>query len=174
MSSGRIIYRNWIAEQSPGLPESCPYGMSWDQIEAAEKNAASLNLLKTTVGQALESLDEQERYFIIRFYFMGHTIGQISAETDRARHKLGALHQRATKKLKKKLSAFVGHRYKIGIERHLNCILCQSPYRAEIDILLRDRDKSRNLKPIITALRERYSITITTPQILIGHEKYHC
>lgn len=173
VSSGRIIYRNWIAEQGFVLPENCPYNMSSDHIEAAQRNEASLRILKTAVSQALESLDEQERYLIIRFYFMGQTIGQISAETDRAGHKLYALHRRATKKLKKRLAAFVGRRYKIGVEQHLDCIICQSPHRPEIDALLRDRDKVRSLKPVIAAVKERYSIIITTPQILIGHEKYH-
>ncbi len=173
MSSGRIIYCNWIAEQGPGLPKSCPHNMSSDQMEVAERNAASLRLLKTAVKQAMESLDEQEKYLIIRFYFMGQTISQISAETGRAGHKLCALHKRAAKKLQKKLAAFAGRRYKIDLTQHLGCIICQSPHRPEIDILLRDRDKSRNLKPVIALLRESYSTIISTPQILISHEKYH-
>ena len=173
MGSSRVIYHNWLAEQGAGPERAQPYYMSSVQEEATERQEASLSLVQSAVAEAVESLEEQERYLVIRLYFLGQTIRQISAETNRAEYKLQSLHWCAIRKLKKSLASFVNNRYRVSLETHPECPICSSPHRVEIDALLRDRDRSRSLKPIISDLKKRYLITVKTPQILIGHEKYH-
>ena len=173
MSSRKIVYQNWIAEDGVGPARSRPYYMSSAEEEAAERNEAALRSVRAAVGVAVGSLDDQERFLIIRVHFLGQSIRQISAETNRSGHKLRALHRRAVKKLRRRLATFVQDRYEVSVEQHAGCIICRSPDRYDIDAMLRERDRSKSLKPVITRLRKHFSIIVSTPQIIIGHEKYH-
>jgi hypothetical protein len=77
------------------------------------------------------------------------------------------------KKLEKHLAAFVKKRFGIANEVKRPCIICQSPRLAEINKLIEQRDKAATWKPVMKRLLEEFGIEIKSPQMLIGHEKYH-
>lgn len=190
MSINRVIFQNWIVEigcdpakqreqgergnseliAMNGLVTATISGEAVRQRLTDQKNT---DVIRCAVQKALKKLDEEEREFITQFYFIGKTYRQISEQSGRPIHKLEALHKRTLKKLKRELSSFVQDRF--GIEPRLEgkCPICRSPFRSQINRLIAERDKTDTWKPIIKTLRERYSLKITSPQVLVGHEKYH-
>ena len=105
---------------------------------------------------------------------MGESYREISEKTGRAVYKLTALNNRAVKKLKNRLAVFVREKFDIKTQKTFNCPICNSKYREEIDNIIANRDKKATWKPVIKLIKERYDLTINTPQVLIGHAKYHC
>ncbi|HWR82050.1 MAG TPA: sigma-70 family RNA polymerase sigma factor [Candidatus Deferrimicrobium sp.] len=130
--------------------------------------------VQTRVRLALSRLTVEEREFIVHYYFTGKSYRQISELTGRTAHKLEALHTRAVKKLQKELSRYVSERFGVIAATATRCRICASPVVAEIDGLIRRRNKTATWKPIIKLLREKYGLRIRSPQALIAHEKYHC
>jgi len=163
MPSNRIVYRDWIVElgRDPALPLP---------TEGANDHQAAV---EEAVEKALEALSEDEREFIQRFYNMGQTYREISESTGRAIHRLEALHRRAAKRLRKELAPLVRQLYGVEGEPAPECLICSSGYRKEIDELIAAKKKSETWRSVIREIRKRYNLKITTPQILIGHEKYH-
>lgn len=163
MSSNRIVYRDWIVElgRDPALPP------------ATEDQKHRQLLVENAVEQALKRLSEDEREFIQRFHYMGQTYREISESTGRALHRLEALHRRAVRRLRKELAPLVKELYGVDGAKPAECVICRSEFRAEIDRLIAARDTARTWRPVIRQIRDRYGLKISTPQILIGHEKYH-
>jgi RNA polymerase sigma factor (sigma-70 family) len=188
--SRRVIYQNWLVEISadPAQTERQSNGdevrsISLDEpttaligddaaVESSQENERAQSIIRA-VRKALRSLSEPEREFIMQFYFSGKTYRQISDQTGRAIHRLEALHKRAVRKLRKALDAFVRDRLGIKTDSPTDCPICRSPYLAQIDLLIAERDCTETWKPIIKTLREKYQLQIRSPQVLIGHEKYH-
>jgi len=166
MSGNRIVYQNWIAEigRDPFQPVDRCSG------EASKVNTGEIY---RQVQRALEKLNEDEREFVIRFYYMGESYLEISKKSGRSVYRLASLHKRAIKKLRQSLTKFVADRFKIDSTPNRDCPLCNSPQREEIDELIRTRDKTAPWKPVIACLRKEYGLKINSPQLLIGHEKYH-
>jgi hypothetical protein len=173
MSKSRISYQNWIVDigfdpllgpkpQTEQNPES---GLPPD--------AARVELIRQAVGSALDSLSSNEREFIVRFHYMGQSYSRISEDSGRAIYKLAALHNRALRKLKAELAPFVRQHFSIKQESTPACMLCRSPYREEIDRIIDSRDPKSTWRPVIRQLRERFDIRIGSPQLLIGHARYH-
>jgi hypothetical protein len=194
MSGNRVVYQNWIAElgvdpvqiRSTRRPEeSLPELTPLDEVLKNDSLALDpddiitekrrIEEIRSEVQRALQKLSVQEREFVAQFYFIGKSYRELSEQTGRPAHKLEALHKRAVKKLKRELSGFVAERFGIEAEHDTltNCPICRSPRRTEIDQLIRARDRTSTWKPMIKALREEYGLRITSPQVLIGHEKYH-
>ena len=190
MSSNRVIYRNWIVEigldpaklkEQPdrddlrwiSLDSPVAATLSSDSVQQAIVERESAKAIRHAVHEALEKLSEQEKEFITQFYFIGKSYRQISDQSGRPVHKLEALHKRAVKKLRKELSSFVHERF--GIVTHFGpkCPICLSSFVAQINRLIANRDMTDTWKPIIKVLRERYGLKVTSPQVLIGHERYH-
>jgi RNA polymerase sigma factor (sigma-70 family) len=188
----RIIFQNWIADlgfdpsdRSVGDPDS---KKNWPEIsiedlpessvqtgdtQASGRDETGSSELGRAVRVALDKLTEDEREFVCQFYFMGRSYREISEESARAVYSLEALHRRAMKKLEKHLAAFVKKRFGIASEVKRPCIICQSPRLAEINKLIEQRDKAATWKPVMKRLLEEFGIEIKSPQLLIGHEKYH-
>ncbi|HOP07458.1 MAG TPA: hypothetical protein PLF13_09220 [candidate division Zixibacteria bacterium] len=167
MHCRRVIYRNWIVDlgRNPAAgPMIEPYP-SPDAIAPPE--------LIAEVDKALSRLTEEEREFVVRFYYMGESHGHLAGLTGRKVHKLESMHKRIMRKLRRLLSPFVCERYGIGVEPGSTCVICRSPARDEIDTLIANRDRSRTWRPVIRKLRQRFGIRITSPQTLISHEQYH-
>ncbi len=163
MPSNRIVYRDWIVElgRDPALPPP---------LEGEEGQRKTI---EEAVEKALRALTADEREFIQRFYYMGQTYREISESTGRAVYRLEALHKRATKRLRKELAPLVNRLYGVAETSIPDCVICRSGCRPEIDRLIAGRDKAETWRPVIQQLREVYGLKIATPQILIGHEKYH-
>ncbi len=192
MSGKRVIYRNWIVdfsrdprddqienrpERDPGSVISLDGLADWaqDGLESVlcGENTEDSQVISDAVNEALSGLDEEDREMIQRFHFMGQTYVAMAEETGRSVYRLEGLHRRAVKKLRKKLAAFVRDRYELAVESNTSCPICASPRRAEIDRLISHRDKTKPWTQTIGTLKKEYGIKITTPQTLIGHEKYH-
>lgn len=190
MSQERVICRNWIvdlgrdpvaapvlaelplsAEQSrrgDSPPGDFPSSADWAERRARE--------VADAVSVALRHLAPDERDLIERLYFMGEGFREQAEETGKAIYRLEGLHLRAVRKLRRRLAAFVQRQY--GVRSHrvserAACPLCDSPERAEIDVLIRSRDPKSTWGQTIEIIYERYGIKIVSPQTLIGHLKYH-
>ena len=192
MARKRIVFQNWIADlgfdpgdRSIGDPDSKD---NWPEVSIEDSpesavhrgetrlsagDAARVAELRRAVREALDKLTEDEREFVCRFYFMGRSYREISEESGREVYSLEALHGRAIKKLEKNLAGFVNKRFGIESETKRPCIICRSPRLDEINKLIDERDKTATWKPVIKKLREEFGIKIKSPQLLIGHEKYH-
>ncbi len=202
MGRSRIVYRNWIVElgtdpekirnikyryyqledgltfEEGSINEVAEEAVLYSDDKGYQEDLRRQIYIKERVSAALRCLSEDEKEFIERFYYIGQSYRQISEKSGRAVYKLEALHKRAIKKLKKELSPLMAELYNVtfkpaeeGISKA--CPVCQSPHRAEIDRLIRSRDPQGTWQPVIRILKEKYSLKIKTPQVLIGHEKYH-
>ncbi len=190
MPSSRIVYQDWIVEighdpDSKVMPNGrslfCSDLISLDHPAAAVLSDADAlatrierrKLVCRTVTEALNNLDDDEREFVIRFHFMGESYRRISELSGRSIHKLEALHKRSLRKLRKQLAAFVRETFRLDCEVIPDCPICRSPFAAELDEIIRNRDRTATWRPILTLLKTRYNLSISSPQLLIGHEKYH-
>lgn len=182
MAESRIVYQDWIVElgrdpktehldfpQAFSLEDILKNGFDLAQNEIDEHR---LEELKNEVKKAIDSLSEEEKEFIIRYHYMGKTLKEISEMTNREICKLVCYNKKILRKLKKRLSKFVFKRFGVKPEEN-DCLICCSKFRAEIDNLIKNRDKRKTWRPIITILKTRYKIEIKTVQTLLGHEKYH-
>ena len=191
MARKRIVFQNWIADlgfdpqdKDVGNPDSSEY---WPEVSIEDLPTTSqagvdqtnrgdggrIDELREAVQKALDKLSENEREFICRFYFMGQSYREISEESGRAVYSLEALHGRAVKKLQKQLAAFVKKRFKVEIQDDRSCPICRSPHRLEIDGIIEQRDKTATWKPVMSRLCREFGIKVKSPQLLIGHQKYH-
>ncbi len=190
MPSSRIVYQDWIVEIGYD-PDNrvAPNGgdlfrsdfMSLDHPAAAVLSDADAlairierrELVRLAVTEALNNLDDDEREFVIRFHFMGESYRRISELSGRNIHKLEVLHKRSLRKLRKQLAAFVHETFGLDSEVIPDCPICRSPFAAELDEIIRNRDRTATWRPVLTLLKTKYNLSISSPQLLIGHEKYH-
>lgn len=159
MGNNRIIFQNWIIE-------SGKYGTDRPELDNPQET-------NTAVRDALAKLTEEEREFIAHFYFMGESYGEIAERSGREIHKLASLHERAIKKLRRHLTGYVRQRYDLPVATGTDCPLCRSAERKAIDRLIANRDRTATWKPVMRELEETYKIRVRSPQVIIGHEKYH-
>lgn len=164
MGNERIIYRNWIVEL--GYDPANPPDLFGESIGYNE------NII-CAVGQAVDDLRADETDFIKRFYFQGQTYREISKATGRDIYSLEALHNRAVKRLRAVLSGLLQLPEVKKSTGERSCPLCRHEKSNEINELIRSRDKRQTWKPVIRILKEKYNVRISTPQLLIGHNRYH-
>ncbi len=163
MSDNRIIYQNWIVElgRDPDGP-----------LLVGNTSTESRSIIHA-VRSALDRLTEEEEEFIVRFYFMGQTYRELCEETGREEYKLSSLHGRSIRKIRSLLTGFVNREFKLPSPMNQNCLLCRSGRVDEINALIASRDKTATWRGVIRELKSRFGIEVKTPQLLIGHEKYH-
>lgn len=185
MAKKRIVYLNWIVDigydpiqkkkgkrrcEEISLDQLIETG--FDFISESDKEI-STETIKTAVKEALDKLTDEEKELIIRFHYMGETYVEMAEKTNREIYKLSLLHKQGVKKLKRYLHKFVRERYGIETEKKQKCLICDSEFHQEIDRLINNRDKTKSWKPVMKSIKMKYDLKITTPQILIAHEKYH-
>ncbi|MEW6411825.1 MAG: hypothetical protein AB1483_05035 [Candidatus Zixiibacteriota bacterium] len=170
----RVIYQDWIVQLGYD-PQRGPAWFRADRSMLDKDDGADDDSRPCVVAvrQALGSLSEAERELVIRVDFMGESIAEIARRSGRSIFKLRGMHRRTLRAIKKRLTRFVAQRYDIRPTPHPSCPICASPFRGEIDAVIAGRDRGRNWSPVIAELKLRYSIKIVSPQLLIGHEKYH-
>ena len=162
----RLIYQEWIVEL--GFD---PYQIAniFNLIDKPPYNQKIIG----AVRKAMTKLTPLESEFIERFYFCGETVPQIAVKLNTEKKRIKCLHRLSARKLRKYLAAFVKEEFDITVVIGTECILCKSPHRAAIDKMIKSKKKEETWKKINRILKEKYQIKITTPQILIGHQKYH-
>ncbi|MBN1213535.1 MAG: sigma-70 family RNA polymerase sigma factor [candidate division Zixibacteria bacterium] len=202
MGTNRLVYQNWIVELGidPENKDALKDGSSRNQYEISledikdgflpdgsvpprdEKEALRQARRRSFIGEqvawALDKLTADEKEFVERFYYSGQGYREISEKSGRAVYKLEALHKRAVRKLKRELAPVVKQLYNLDIvppetSATITCPICNSPSRKDIDKLIAGRDEKGTWRPIIKILKDKYGLKIKTPQVLIGHEKYH-
>ena len=161
----KIVYQNWIVDIgfNPARKPS-----PFDSIGAPPNERVT-----KAVREALDKLSAVEREFVRRYYFDGESFSQIATALKKRPKRMEHFHRRVINKLKKHLGQFVKKEYGIKIEIKSGCLICNSEFRDEIDLLIKNKKEKETWKKIIRTLRDDYNITIKTPQILIGHRKYH-
>ena len=166
---GRIRYLNWAVDNSSvlGIEE-----IESDSDQNKEKIKKDVEL-ECEVNQALGKLDDIERKFILYFYFDCFTYEKIGSLMKKKKDKLQRIHQSALDKLKLILKDYVEKRYKLKVDEKNYCIICQSPFRKDLDMIIQGKRKEETWKRIIRTLKHKYDLKIKTPQILIGHLKRH-
>lgn len=186
----RIRYRNWVAElgviprrERSGVgrrnqvtfvalnPDS--QDLSDEQVLGSLEERRRIGYIWEQVSLAIRQLSDDEREFVERFYFSGESFREISERTGREIYRLEAIQKRALRRLKKMLREFVSEVYGVKSTTAANCPICESGHRGEIDQLILSRDRSASWRPVMKEIFHRYGITIRTPMILIGHERYH-
>jgi hypothetical protein len=176
MSRHRLIFQDWIVGLGRDPEQSCSEYSTCirppDDGSPGPDDEQTVEL-RHTVSTALGQLDESEREFLVRFYFMGQSYKSIAEETGRALYKLEALHRRAVRRLQRLLAPYVCARYGISSSDRPACPICSSPDREQIDEVIRGRDRRQTWRPVLQTLKTRFGLDIKTPQTLIGHIKYH-
>jgi hypothetical protein len=165
MRKDRIVYQDWIVSLG-GDPS-----LTWE--ERSRTSGSYNQTIIRAVNQALESLTEEEAGIVRCYYFQGMSYQAISDLTGRAIYRLGLLHNRALKKLKKKLAATLGGEYQIPFPGDRECPLCCHPRKAEIDALIQTKGEAETWRRISGTLRGEFGIRTITPQQLKAHQKYH-
>ena len=166
MAKGKIIYQNWIVDIGIDPGQAGKIQIQSDLIKPDEQ-------VVSAIREAILQLSPQEQDFIESYYFQGKTYREIAKLQDRRISRIEGLHRRSLAKLKRQLARFVKERFDIEVEIGRDCIICTSPYKEKIDKLINAKNERETWKNIITVLKEKYQIRVGTPQILIGHQKYH-
>lgn len=189
MASKRIVYQDWIVALGCD-PRSQAGAVSFPSTERLlasierladrlvgaeppESEDGSKERVIEAVHEALGRLGEQERNFVILYFFMGKSCRQIAEESGRADHKIEALHGRVIKQLRTLLADFVTREFGLKIDRTNSCPICNSRFRAEMELLIASKKETDTWRETIRLIKENYQLRIKTPQTLIGHQKFH-
>jgi hypothetical protein len=165
---GRIRYLNWATEL---------YGCFDDEIQerilqnlSGPKQDDSIN---HEVRKAIAKLPPEENQFVQLFYFEFKSYQEISTKLKKKVHKLERIHQRALGKLKILLVGFVNKRFGLDVPQNTNCVICRSPFRRQLEELIRNKRKEETYSHLIRIFKEKYRIQIKAPQVIIGHKRKH-
>jgi ABC-type metal ion transport system substrate-binding protein len=166
MPNARVIFQNWIVDigYDPGRKALI---LDTDNVIIPNERVT------VAVRSALKKMSEVESEFIERYYFQGESYLKIGQALRWMPYRVEALHRRAVQKFRKHLAAFVKREFGVEIEINYECPLCKSSSKEKINKMIKDKKPEETWKKIIKTLKEKYKITIKTPQILIGHQKYH-
>ena len=188
MAKNRLIFQNWLVEIGYDPKLGGPHKNDIEQVSIDElfdsgfdithelpdsQQANRSEIIQQAVKEALGKLDDDEREFIIRFHFMGEKYIEIAEKSDRELYSLVSMHNIAIKKLKRHLKQFVKEQFAVAEPKQSDCLICNSEHKDAIDKLILCKDPKATWKQIIGYVSKNYHIKIKSPQILIGHEKYH-
>ena len=169
---GRIRYFNWATELY-----GCLDGKIEEKIlQELSKSPDSLKedeSVNREVRKAVEKLSSAEKHFIQLFYFEFKSYQEIARILKKKIYKLERIHQRALGKLRIILTDFAKQRFKLEITEKTDCIICQSPFRKELDELIRNKKEEETYAHLIKIFKQKYGVDIKTPQVIIGHKKKH-
>jgi RNA polymerase sigma factor (sigma-70 family) len=169
---GRIRYLNWATELcgcwDPEIEEKVLQGFS-----SRRERSDAHETINCEVRKAVEKLSCEDKQFIRLFYFEFKTYQQIAGKLGRKIHKLERIHQRALDKLRILLAGFVQERFNLEVPKSSSCIICNSPFRRELEQLIRDKRQDETYSRLIRIFKRKYGITVKTPQVIIGHRRKH-
>ncbi|MBN2227341.1 MAG: sigma-70 family RNA polymerase sigma factor [candidate division Zixibacteria bacterium] len=165
MSSARVVYYNWIFDVGTGPALKHRY-----RIPRAPEVS---NQLIRSVRRAVSTLTPREREFVYRYYYNGEANRKIAIEMGLTVGRIDRLHRRILKRLKIVLADFVRKEYGLDVAIGDDCPICQSPHCDEINRLIQAKPPEVTWRGVLKTLCNEYGLKITSPQVLIGHEKYH-
>ena len=169
---GRIRYLDWATELYGCLDEKTKESILQDLPDSKEslKSEESIN---REVRKAVEKLTSVEKQFVQLFYFEFRSYQEIARILRKKTYKLERIHQRALGKLRIVLFDFVKKRFKLDVPEDTDCIICKSPFRKELDKLIRNKKEEETYARLIRIFKQKYGIDIKTPQVIIGHRRKH-
>jgi RNA polymerase sigma factor (sigma-70 family) len=169
---GRIRYLGWLTELCGRLDQEIEQRILGSSVDSEEdrKRQESIN---REVRKAVQKLRPLERQFVELFYFDFRSYQQIAGIMKKKIYKLERLHQRALGKLRIVLSYFVKEQFKLEPLQKTDCVICNSPFRKELDELIRSKKDEETYARLIKTFRQKYGINVKTPQTIIGHRRKH-
>lgn len=159
MGNRKVICRHWIASVTASRAES-------EKSEFAEQ-------INDAVRAAIEQLEPNERIVIERYYLQFEEMSAIADSMGISLARATTLHLRAMGRLRKLLSSFAKERFGITRRDSTRCPLCRSPYRAEIDELIRTRDPRRPWRILLQQLRREFGIRVRSYHAIVSHHRFH-
>jgi RNA polymerase sigma factor (sigma-70 family) len=168
----RIRYVNRVTELFGHLDQEIEQrilGSSTPNQEGSERE----ELIDRQVRAAVEKLLPTERQFVELFYFQVRSYQEIAGIMKKKAHKLQRLHQRALRRLRILLADFVEKQFKLKLPKETNCMICNSPFRGELEELIKGKKEEETYSRLIKIFRQKYRIEVKTPQTIIGHERKH-
>jgi hypothetical protein len=159
--AGRIVFLDWI------------YEVGSQNVFGQQGKSELQKEIIARVREAVNSLPVNERDFISMYWFEGRSIRELSELLGKKPHKLDGMNRRIIRKLKLKLAEYVSERFGVVEKEQTSCIICAHPERDEIDGILLAKKPDQTFRPIYKLLSEQFGLKISTPQVLIGHMKYH-
>ena len=174
----RIRYLNWAAElfgrSDPEIENKVITELSSEEKSSVvDDENLSREQINQKVREAVEKLTPLERQFIEYFHFQCMSYQEISLILNKTIRRLERIHDRALGKLKMLLSDYVKTRFKLSIPEETECMICKSPFRRELDKLIKAKKKEETYKSLMRVFKEKYGVNIRTPQVIIGHKKKH-
>ena len=166
----RIRYLSWAIDL---------FGYSDPETEEEVTGESSREETNQKVREAVGKLSPLERQFIEYFYFECKSYNQITLILNKKIYKLERIHYRALAKLRMLLSDYVKDRFNLSLPEetdltvHTDCIICKSPFRRELDKLIKAKKKQETYKSLIRVFKQKYGLEIKTPQVIIGHKNKH-
>lgn len=156
----KILYLDWI------------YGSQSDNAFALSGRSPLQEEIIEKVRMAMESLSAEEREFVQLYWYEGKRLEEIGELLCRQPSKLDALNRTIMRKLRNRLARYVAGRFRLsGVSD--NCEVCSHPRKSEIDRLLLEKRPEETFRRTIATLRSDFNMTLSTPQILVGHMRYH-
>lgn len=157
----KIIHQDWVyLTDRPGI---------WERKTSSSRQER----VRRAVREEVAKLAYHEREFVELFWFQGRSMSEIAALLGKKPYKLECLNRRILRKLKSRLTDFVNAEFGLKVRKNPGCILCSHPQRVEIDALLKSKRPEETFRRIISTLQSDFGIRVRTPQIIIGHMKYH-
>ena len=169
---GRIRYLNWAIELYGCVDEKIE-GITLQDLSESTRKSEISESINREVRKAVEKLSFEEKQFVELFYFEFKSYQEIARIIKKKVYKLERIHRRALGKLKILLADFVKECFKLEISRKTDCIICNSPFRPELDKLIRNKKEEETYAHLIRIFKRKYGIDIKTPQAIIGHKKKH-
>jgi RNA polymerase sigma factor (sigma-70 family) len=168
----RIHYLDSVDELRGGLAEEIERRII-ESSSRSQQRSEREELIDRQVRAAVEKLLPTEKQFVELFYFQVRSYQEIAGIMKKKTHKLQRLHQRALSKLRILLADFVEEQFKLKLRKETNCVICKSPFRKELDELIRGKEEEETYSRLIRVFRRKYGINVRTPQTIIGHRKKH-
>jgi hypothetical protein len=168
----RIHYLDSVDELRGGLAEEIERIIIESSCASRERSERE-ELVDRQVRAAVGKLSHSERQFIELFYFELRTYQQIAGIMKKKTHKLERLHQGALGKLQILLTDFVKEQFKLELPQKTDCAICTSPFRKELEELIRGKKEEETYSRLMRVFRKKYGIEVRTPQTIIGHRKKH-
>jgi hypothetical protein len=158
---GKLVFLDWI------------YDVGFKGVFGPHEKSDVQKEIIGKVRDAVARLSPVERDFVQMYWFEGRSLKELSQLLGKRLHNLDSINRRILRKLKRMLSVYVAERFGIVEANDPDCIICNHPERREIDRLLCAKKPDETYRSIYRQLRSRFGLRISTPQILIGHTRYH-
>ncbi len=158
----RVVHHNWVYRTlRAGL---------WDEIEVITERQRRI---REAVRKELAKLPDFEREFIDLYWFQGRPTSEIAKLLGRKQYKLEGLKRRILRKLKNELTGFVREEFRLSVDKRKKCPICCHPELEKINRELKTKKPHETWRRYIRLLKNDYGINVKTPQVIIGHLKYH-